>query len=291
MRLISWNISYQNKIESKIDLIKANINDETIIVLLEVLPNDYKKLSDTFSSDFSIYYSLNIRKPSSFDTRSRKLGVLILVSKSFSFLQYTLLDRTPFPDRTGLLTVFKNEHKITIMGLHSVTGVDYKKTKSVQFFSFAEAVNTFKPDFVMFDANEPKIDHPDIEKIEFASNRDKGKGAKTFFDEMNKNDLQDAYRMVSDSKTIPLTVSYKTNKSSKAIKDNFNKRYDHVFVNTNKYSVDSVSYLYDEAIGAGSDHAMVICDVSSNKKITWCGRDDLQDQLFHITLTGIQAAS
>jgi len=262
MRLILWNICYQNKIEYKIDLIKANINKDTIIVLLEVLPKDYKILDETFSSDFLIYYSLNIRKPSSFDTRSRQLGVLILVSKVFTFLQYTLLDRTPFPDRTGLLTVYKEKQKITIMGLHSVTGVDYKKTKSVQFFSFAEAINIFKPDFVMFDANEPKIDHPDIEKIEFASNRDNGKGAKSFFDEMNHNGINDAYRLVSNSKKIPLTISYKTNKNSKAIKDSFNKRYDHIFVNTRKYNVELVSYLFDEAIQAGSDHAMVICDVS-----------------------------
>lgn len=192
------------------------------------------------------------------------MGVVILTPKSYKENQYTILDRVPFPDRTGFVTISKDSENISLMGLHSITGVDYKKAKSIQFFSFAEAVNTIKPDFVLFDANEPKIDHPDINKIEFYSNKDNGKGAKTFYDEMNKNDLYDVYRMISDNNTIPLAVSYKTNKISKAINDNFQKRYDYIFANTVKYRIDSAYYLFDEAIEAGSDHAMIICDVTQN---------------------------
>lgn len=52
MRLILWNISYQNNIKPIIDLIKAHVNDDTFMTLLEVMPHDYDVLYKIFSNDY-----------------------------------------------------------------------------------------------------------------------------------------------------------------------------------------------------------------------------------------------
>lgn len=262
MRLLSWNISYQNHVISKIELIKKYLKDDMVIVLMEVVEKDYFILKQAFENSFHISYSLDLRKPSAFDTRSRKLGVVILVSKAYQMEAFDVLNRTPFPDRTGYVMFSKEGHHIKLLGLHSITGVDYKKTKSIQFYSFAESIDSIKPDIVCMDINEPNVDHPNIKDIEFHSNKDSGNGAKTFFYEMYQHNLQDTLRQVSQSLTIPLTVSYKTNKNSSLDNEKFYKRYDYIFVNINKYNIENVTYLYEESIKAGSDHAMIMCDVT-----------------------------
>ena len=80
-----------------------------------------------------------------------------------------------------------------IISLHSITGVDYKKAKSTQYFSFAEAIDAMKPDIVTFDANEPKVDHYEVSQMEFFDNRDKGAGAAAFFNSLSSAGLFDAF--------------------------------------------------------------------------------------------------
>jgi len=254
VRLISWNLSYQHKIKPKIEFLKGYIDSDTIIVLQEVVPHYLESINNYFEKDYNLFYSLSKRVPSSFDGKERKLGVMIIAPKKYDVNFFDVLNRTPFPDRTTHLEIEKAGNKISLFGLHSLTGVDYKKTKSVQYYSFAEAVSLFKPDFVMIDANEPKIDHPEINETEYFNNRDKGNGARTFFQELHNNGLVDSFRSLSDSQSVPLIVSHKVNQK-------FDRRYDFIFVNHQKFEILNVEYLYEDSIKAGSDHAMVICDI------------------------------
>lgn len=263
MRLILWNISYLNKINPKIELLKSNITNSTNIVLLEVMPSAYEVIKDSFSSTHNIYYSLDLRIPSKFDGKNRSLGVLLLISKTYNSKNFSVINRSPFPDRTGIIDFEINNDSFRLLGLHSVTGSGYKKTKSSQFFTFAEAVDEYKPDIVMIDANEPSVDSPDFEDNVYFNNQDKGKGAYTFFNEMIKNNLDDSLRINNTFNDSPLEVSYITHKTKRD--QIYLKRYDHIYINTNRFNVTNVNYLYDEAVTSGSDHAMVICDIE--KKI------------------------
>lgn len=105
---------------------------------------------------------------------------MVIASKTINVTKHNLLTRTPFPERTTYIEFEFENAKLVLFGLHSLTGVDYKKTKSVQFHTFAESVVRYKPDIVMIDANEPKIDHPDFNQVEYFDNRDKGKGLEVF---------------------------------------------------------------------------------------------------------------
>jgi endonuclease/exonuclease/phosphatase family metal-dependent hydrolase len=252
MKIITWNISYFTKYEPKIKLLKNKVlNDSFIIILQEVKQNVYSKLLKDFK-DHNVSYSLNIRKPGKYDTGSRKLGVVIITSNDFVLLEERVYERALLPDRTLFVRVKKGNKEYKVLGLHSITGVDHKKAKSIQFYSFAEAIDELKPDIVGIDANEPNLDTYDIDKTVFHDNKDKGEGAKTFFKVLSEYNLVDnvkaQYKKPISKEYIIPSVKLSTVKY---------KRYDYLFVN---FKIMSIKYLMDEALKAGSDHALVVVD-------------------------------
>jgi len=252
MKIITWNISYFTKFEPKLKLLKSKVlNDSFIIILQEVKRSVYLDLLNEFNNQ-NISYSLNIRKPGKFDTGSRKLGIVIIYSKEFKLLEERVYERALLPERTLFVRLKKGTQEFKVLGLHSITGVDHKKAKSIQFYSFAEAIEELKPDIVGIDANEPKIDANLLKEMVFNDNRDKGQGAKTFFETMDNNGLEDYARIMfkkeNENDYLIPSIKFKGGKF---------KRYDHLLVN---FKVKSIDYLMNESLEASSDHALVIID-------------------------------
>lgn len=255
MYIYNWNLSYTGDATNRLNYLFSLFKKDTICILEEVTPDHYYKLCSIFS-DANIEYSLDYRKPGKYDTKQRQLGVCIITSKDIEILNAKCLERCLLPDRTLLVDIKVNSNELRVMGLHSITGCDHKKAKSIQFLSFAEAIDEYKPDIVAFDANEPEADHYDVEQMTFfKGNRDKGMGAKTFFYSLGQHELYDSYVMHYDSidyvEGEPLAVSH-------VINGEINRRYDFVF--TNRYVVNS-KYLYKEAVEVGSDHALIEVEV------------------------------
>ena len=264
MKIINWNISWANDIIPKINYLKEQISgDESFIVILqEVKQYAYNAVKEYFSDIAHIEYSLFYRVPGKYDTDSRKLGILILLSKDFLLTSTKVIDRTPMPERTLLIDVLFNHIPLRILGLHSVTGCQHGKTKEIQYFSFAEAIDSYKPDIVGIDANEPQIDHYDINQMTFFDNYQKGKGCKCFFETLNQNTLKDSFTKNYDKKQFVigecLTTSHIVRRGNKRV------RYDFLFINEEKFSNYSCEYKYEEAVFAGSDHAAII--ITTNPK-------------------------
>ncbi len=257
MKIINWNISWLHDIDKKIIYLqKITEGQPFVIILQEVTEISYKKLNSVFSSSATVAYSLNYRKPGKFDTNSRKLGIAIIISKDIFITDISVLERTVFPERTLYVDAVWNNTPLKILGLHSITGCQHKKAKSIQFYSFAEAVDFFKPDIVGIDANEPKVDHYDIHKMLFYDNFDKGNGCKTFFETLSLYSLDDAFSKNYDTEKFifgeALATSHKIGKTDKKV------RYDFLFLNNEKFRNYSCRYEYEQAIQAGSDHASVI---------------------------------
>ncbi len=257
MRIIDWNISYSGKSKSKFEYLEKVINNEPVIIILqEVIPSSYEALKDHFPK-FNIEYSLIHRPPSKFDTKSRDLGVVIMTSKDIEIISAKVLDRCLLPDRTLLVEAKYNDKILKVMGLHSITGCDHKKAKSIQFYSFAEAIDTYKPDVVGIDANEPEVDCYNIDGMVFFDNKDKGKGAKTFFETIYENGLVDSlakkYNIENFENGEPLTVSHK-------VSGKYNKRYDFVFLNSVVFEEYNTEYDFENSKNAGSDHAIIKVD-------------------------------
>ena len=262
MKILSWNISWAKDIMPKIEYLRNQIFGEPFIVILqEVKPHAYNAIEEHLSDIASIEYSLSYRIPGKYDTDSRKLGVAILVSKDIAIEKVEVLDRALMPDRTLMVNVCYNNLHLKVLGLHSVTGCQHGKAKEIQYFSFAEAIDTYKPDIVGIDANEPQIDHYDVGRMKFFDNHQNGNGCKSFFEAMAQNDLSDAFVKDYDrSKFVDgecLTTSHVIKRGNKKV------RYDFLFINEQKIDDYSCEYKYDEAISAGSDHAVIV--IKTNK--------------------------
>ena len=259
MKVINWNISWMNEIYTKIEYIKTLIKGQSFIVILqEVKEYSYEAIKTAFSDIANIEYSLNYRVPGKYDTDSRKLGVAILVSKDINILNAKVIDRALMPDRTLLLDVKYKNTSLRILGLHSITGCHHLKAKEIQYFSFAETIDEYKPDIVGIDANEPQYDHYEISKMKFFDNYNKGNGCKTFFETMRANGLVDAfcknYNINNYIEGEYLTTSHVIKRNNRKV------RYDFVFVNANKFKNYCCTYDYENAVKAGSDHAAVVIE-------------------------------
>lgn len=258
MKIIDWNICYMGSPELKINYMKSVLGtDSFIAVLQEVTPSQY----ELFKSNFrNIRYSLDYRKPGHYDTRQRKLGVAIVCSDDIKIKSADVLKRTLLPDRTLMLDIEYKGSMLRVMGLHSITGIAHKQAKSIQFLSWAEAIDCFKPDIVAFDANEPAKDHYDVEQMEFfaQSKRENGYGAKTFFNTLTATGLTDAFTANYDQSEYveeePLAVSHIIKRGK------HKRRYDFIFAN-DRLKISSCEYNYDDAVKAGSDHAIITTDI------------------------------
>lgn len=252
VRILNWNISYQGKIENKIDFINQYMQENTCVMLQEVKPHAFEYIKNYFGEKYNFMYSLDYRKPSKFDSEARKLGVLIILDKKIDILDCGVIERSPFPDRTIYATIKVGLQVIKVLALHSLTGCGYYRTKSVQYDSFAEFIDEYKPDIIGIDANEPETDHYDMTQMEFFDN---GPGAKNFFLKVQENGLLDSYVKINNivsNETIPLTQSHKVRRRGSV-------RYDFIFINKS-IEIENMNYYYDEAVNAGSDHALLICN-------------------------------
>jgi len=258
MRIIQWNISYAGLIEKKINFLKNYIKkDNCVFVLEEAVNSDFKQLEKI--KGFNLIYSLDLRKPGKYDSKNRKLGVVIGLSKNLEISKYKVIKRSLLPERT-LFVSFKYKNKeVNILGFHSLTGVDYKKAKSAQFYAIAEFINKNNLDFMCFDANEPKKDTYKLSELEFFDQKgDKGKAASLILGEDKIHNLSDSFRIFIEKnkgkylKNFPLETSFIVAGGAK-------KRYDYIFLSDN-WKVQNFNYLYKEAVLSGSDHALVIGD-------------------------------
>jgi len=279
LRIIDWNISYQGFIGPKFAYLSTVVGEVAgrmpcVISLQEVKDNDltYLKELDLFNS---LTYSLNFRKPGMFEGKNRSLGnVIACCGSGIEISRSALLNRAPFPERTLLAEIKEGHREFEVVCFWSLTGVGYKRGKSAQFAALADYLHekSGAPIILCLDANEPKIDHYNLEHTEFFDQKgDKGQAASYVLGSNPSHELKDAYRswLVQNPKllqeikkiqennedllSLPLAVSHIAGGKT-------HKRYDYIF-HSNHWKVNQIEYRYHEAIEAGSDHAMVVADL------------------------------
>ena len=257
LQIINWNISYMNDWEKKMGFLFSKLNNDYCVILQEVGPYVAQCIREKYSEANTFVYSLDYRKPSKYDSGARRLGVMLIFSKSIEVLESGVIERNLFPDRTVWATIIHNEIKIKILGLHSITGCSYQSAKSVQYDTFTEFIDGYKPDIIGMDANEPDVDSYDIDKMIFYNRN--GAGAKTFFKTVKELNMQDAYVIANNITTCEegkcLTVSHNVRRRGTV-------RYDFLFVSKN-ISIIKCDYDYEGAVEAGSDHALIEADIQT----------------------------
>jgi len=280
IRIINWNFCCQGQAKQKIILIKKYINEAEqigksfIVALQEVTSDAYKDIINEGIFHDSCY-SLNYRKPGSLEGKSRGLGCFIGCSAGLNINGPGLLERAPFPERALKTVINHDGYLFEVICFHSLTGVGYLRAKSAQFTVLAEylSANNIIPTVLCGDFNVPKVDHVDRSKLEFFDQKgDRGKAASYILNPQGIHKLQDSYRIwleqndeelqskkseqeaAEDLLSAPLAVSHLVGGKVK-------KRYDYILISPDWRVVD-LQYHYEEAVQHGSDHALVVADLS-----------------------------
>ena len=260
LQIINWNFRYMGAREKKLDFLFSIAKGDYCIMLQEVEPYVCEKIRERCEEEHAFVYSLDYRAPGKFDSTARKLGVLMICSKNIKVLKAGVVERNLFPDRTAWAVVDFYGRQVKLLAIHSITGCGYGKAKSIQYESLMEFVEDFRPDVIGIDANEPQIDSYDIEKMQFYNQN--GYGAVGFFREMRNCGLLDSFVVANNITDCQegqcLAVSY-------YIRRKGGVRYDFIFTK-NTIKPLTCKYLYEEAIEATGDHALIVSELELNEE-------------------------
>ncbi len=254
IKIISWNVSFMCRPESIAAYLRENISGYTVVNLQEVLAPAHTQLSSILKPD-GVAFSLDARKPGKHEGANRSMGVATYVFGG-RLLDHELVTRALFPERTLCSTIQFEGRDISVMNFHSLSGVDYKKAKASQYNALADFISRRYLDFFSCDANEPEIDALDDHEVKYFDHGDAGKSASLLLGKTRVHSLGDAYkRYLNDTgKTENLSSPLAT---SHVISGQSPRRYDHIYA-SDKWTVDSVAYPYDDSLRASSDHSAVI---------------------------------
>lgn len=254
LRIIQWNIRVGSDTQAIAELISGKIRKPTVVHLQEVTEKAFSVLSFTLQADGESF-SLRLRRPGNHEGRNRRMGVASFVWGG-ELVSESVVSRSVFPERSLATEVRVGASVVRCLNFHSLTGVDYKKAKSSNFASVADFLAESELDFFACDANEPKLDGLGGDDIEFFNNRDGGRCAALIFGATPVHHLRDALKTnILESGQAPggspLAVSHVVAGQA--------RRYDHIY-HANHWRVLGVSYEYEAATRASSDHAIVIAD-------------------------------
>ena len=254
IRIVQWNIRVNCDARAISERVRTATQSPIIVHLQEVSESAFSTLCEQLEPD-SCEYSLVHRPPGKNEGRNRRMGVATLTFGA-EIVEAFLVERSVFPERTLVAEIESFGMKVRTLNFHSLTGVDYKKAKSSNFASIADFLESDDLDFLCCDANEPKTDSMLEADVEFFDNGDKGRCAAMIFGCDSRHGLLDSYKTHlrgtgGEVKTSPLATSH--------LVAGCPRRYDHIF-HAPRWQVEAMSYDYDSAVRASSDHAIVLAD-------------------------------
>jgi exonuclease III len=260
-RFATWNVNFRRLREGHLTLLRRLQPD--ILALQEVNAGFFETLEQTGMFQ-DAGFSLLLRPPGQDEGRSRRIGCALFCAAPLRFSGIELIRELPLPERAITAKVEGLASHLVVCGFHTPPGVTWKKLKPESHVKLAKwLAGTANPCILGIDANAPKVDHPDIHQNEWW-----WKEEPLLLGAEPLHSLKDALRLHLDDNpelldTIrsqrprgPLATSYVRGNKFKRTPS----RYDFIYV-TSDIRVQDIQYLYEEAIEAGSDHAIVVADL------------------------------
>ncbi|HWQ21875.1 MAG TPA: hypothetical protein VN478_04020, partial [Clostridia bacterium] len=193
----------------------------------------------------------------------RRGGCLIAAADGWSLQSTLAVPNALSPRRALAVAATDGETALTIVSCYAPTNTGQGRKERPGYFSALAGLLSSVPAPVVLgiDANGPRMDHPDTEQIKWWTREEAlvlGAGART----------EDALRLWYAGHPAelkrrtryyphgPLADSYHRGRKGKYLRC----RYDSIRVSPGIRVLD-VRYLYDDAIRAGSDHALVVTDI------------------------------
>jgi hypothetical protein len=258
LRVVSWNVRGMAHAALQLALLQRECAD--IVLLQDVSPSAAQTIRENGSLGHVIdTWSDGVPKSG----RRPRVGCLIAATH-----QWQLTCGTPGTDpatkgRVLCGTAAWEEIVLTLLSCYAPTNVGPQKEKRATFFAaLAQQLAVVPAPFMLgMDANGPRVDHPDLAQSVWWTPEDVTVlGPDTLASDVLRlwyQEHPEAWRRrLRYYPQGPLADSYHRGRKGKYLRS----RYDSIRVSPGMGVVD-VRYLYDDAIRAGSDHALVAADI------------------------------
>jgi exonuclease III len=258
LRIANWNVRGMPHPADQLRLLADQNSD--ILLLQDVGPSAVRAVAD---SHLCNHIADTGSFPISFQGVARRGGCLIAVKGD-----WVLTSTLPTPDallfsRSLAVTATCGQAIVTLLSCYAPTNTGPgRKERSNTFSALAAWLSTVSAPVVLgMDANGPRVDHPDIEQSRWWTQEEAlvlGSGTPTedVLRLWYADHPAELKRRVRYYPNGPLADSYHRGRKGKYLRC----RYDSIRVSPG-IGVTDVRYLYEEAVQAGSDHALVVADI------------------------------
>jgi exonuclease III len=257
-RFGSWNVNSRRLTVDHVELIRRAGCD--VVALQEVSADFHAELASRPLFHWSVS-SLTLRAPGPAEGRARRMGCSIFGRSPFRFVASSVLAHVAFPERTVVVVAETDTGPHTFASFHTPPGASWGEIKPATLKAIAEWLSEQKGRVVIgIDANTPKTDHPNPEENEWWWDEEP-----LLLGPSPRHQLRDVLRVFLESRPDvmrsicterprgPLATSHFRGSGLKRTAC----RYDFIYA-TSHFGVEDVAYLMDEAVKAGSDHALVV---------------------------------
>lgn len=258
LRIASWNVRGMPRPVDQLRLLADQHPD--ILLLQDVGPSAVHAVADSHLWDHvADTWSL----PCSFPSVARRGGCLITAGDGWALGSALSIPGILPSNRALAVTAAHGGAVLTLLSCYAPTNTGSGRKERPGYFSALAAWLAALPAPVVLgmDANGPRVDHPDIRQSLWWTDEEAlvlGAGA-TADDALRlwyTDHPAELKRRVQYYPNGPLADSYHRGRKGKYLRC----RYDSIRVSPG-ISVTDVRYLYEEAVGAGSDHALVIANI------------------------------
>jgi Endonuclease/Exonuclease/phosphatase family len=277
LRVVSWNVNFRGAAaaQGQGELLRKLSPD--LILLQEVNPGSAGILRNAAGADWMVC-ACHLRTPAPGDRPVRSRGVAI-AGRGRPPARTWLPANVALPERVLLAETSLAGTVGTVISYHAPPGVGWGLVKPRQAVALASwLASQHGPILLGADANTPLIDAAD-----FAATRTHWHtgdphlhgepGDDLLFGPGKIHPLDDALRrwlannreaaaaLATDRPMGPLAITHRTGRRKNA--PGTGRRFDSIWI-TGHWAVEHVDHLYDQATAAGSDHAIVIADLTLN---------------------------
>jgi exonuclease III len=258
LRIASWNVRGMPHPADQLRLLADQNSD--ILLVQDVGPSAVRAVADSHLWD---HIADTWSPPHPPGTIVRRGGCLIAATG-----EWVLGSALPVPDlllsnRALTVTASRGQAIVTLLSCYAPTNTGPgRKQRPTYFAALAAWLSTVSAPIVLgMDANGPRVDHPDIEQSKWWTQEetlvlDAGAPTEDALRLWYADHPAELKRRLRYYPNGPLADSYHRGRRGKYLRC----RYDSIRVSPG-IGVTDARYLYEDAVRAGSDHALVVADI------------------------------
>lgn len=276
MRVATWNVNYRGPAVSHSLGQLARERGVDLLLLQEANPNSLDQLVTAAGLDWVI---TAFTEGATYPSATGRRRVTAIAGRGQAPTESGVLAELTLPERMVFAHLTTDAGPLSVASYHAPPGVSWGITKVHHAHALLKWIDETDGSVIVgADANTPAIDHPDPELVRThwptGARKLAGiQGDDITFGGRPQHRLRDALRLWLDhhpdeserlawaNPSGPLALSHRTGRRRDS--DGAPRRYDALWLSPDLVP-SSVTYEYEASVEAGSDHALVMADVSAS---------------------------